>query len=257
MYYHKIFMNNINNNRSRAARERGFMARCAVLLAVLGAVATVLSTPVHAQSFSGLGFLTGGNASYAMGVNADGTVVVGNSNAINAAGNILEAFRWTQAGGMAGLGFLTGGNASYAMGVNADGTVVVGNSNAINAAGNILEAFRWTRAGGMVGLGFLPVVLSGSDALGVNADGTVVVGLSRTSCACEEAFRWTQAGGMVSLGGPGSQAFAVNADGTVVVGIGSIPRPSPTPLRRPAGPRPAAWLTLASCPAEMSARPGA
>ena len=208
MYYHKIFMNNINNNRSRAARERGFMARCAVLLAVLGAVATVLSTPVHAQSFSGLGFLTGGNA-------------------------------------------------SYAMGVNADGTVVVGNSNAINAAGNILEAFRWTRAGGMVGLGFLPVVLSGSDALGVNADGTVVVGLSRTSCACEEAFRWTQAGGMVSLGGPGSQAFAVNADGTVVVGIGSIPRPSPTPLRRPAGPRPAAWLTLASCPAEMSARPGA
>jgi uncharacterized membrane protein len=47
-------------------------------------------TPVHAQSFSGLGFLPGGNVSEAVGVNADGTVVAGNSTG--------EAFRWTQAG---------------------------------------------------------------------------------------------------------------------------------------------------------------
>jgi hypothetical protein len=53
-----------NSSRSRAAWARGFMARFAVLLAysVLG-VATVPSTPVRAQSFSGLGFLTVGTYS--------------------------------------------------------------------------------------------------------------------------------------------------------------------------------------------------
>jgi probable HAF family extracellular repeat protein len=99
-------MHSNNSNGSRAARARGFAAQCAVLLAVLGAVAPVPSTSVHAQSFSGLGFLPGGTFSFAFGVNADGTVVVGNSNA---AGLTTEAFRWAQAGGMAGLGFLPGG----------------------------------------------------------------------------------------------------------------------------------------------------
>jgi probable HAF family extracellular repeat protein len=108
------------SNRRRAAPARGFMARCAVLLAysVVGAVSTVPSTPAHAQSFSGLGFLTGGNASVAVGVNADGTVVVGDIEGTS----YVEAFRWTQAGGMAGLGFLPGGGFSEAVGVvNADG----------------------------------------------------------------------------------------------------------------------------------------
>lgn len=95
-------------NNSNGSRARGFAALCEVLLgySVLGAVAAVPSTPVHARSFSGLGFLPGGTFSFAFGVNADGTVVVGNSHA---AGLTTEAFRWAQAGGMAGLGFLPGG----------------------------------------------------------------------------------------------------------------------------------------------------
>jgi|HubBroStandDraft_6_1064221.scaffolds.fasta_scaffold2106082_2 hypothetical protein len=66
-------MRSNNSNGSRAAFARGFMALCAMLLvsSVLGVAATVPSTPVHAQSFSGLGFLTGGTFSVAVGVNAD------------------------------------------------------------------------------------------------------------------------------------------------------------------------------------------
>ena len=225
MYNNKCHIYNNNSKGSRAARERGFMAICAVLLAVLGAMATVPSTPVHAESFSGLGFLSGGNDSQAVGVNADGTVVVGSSYATRNGTN-AEAFRWTQAGGMAGLGFLPGGGYSEAAGVNADGTVVVGlgglGSDSIGIG--YFEAFRWTQVGGMAGLGFLP---GGglSEALGVNADGTVVVGGSTAASGTGtnlEAFRWTQAGGMAGLGflpgGGLSQAQGVNADGTVVVG---------------------------------------
>jgi probable HAF family extracellular repeat protein len=111
-----------NSNGNGAAPARGFMALCAMLLAysVLGAAVTVPLTPVHAQSFSGLGFLIGGSFSQAQAVNADGTVVVGFGNAT---GIPQEAFRWTQAGGMVGLGFLSpGASISQALGVNADGS---------------------------------------------------------------------------------------------------------------------------------------
>jgi len=54
----------------------------------------------------GLGDLPGGSfSSYADGVSANGSVVVGYGNSAN--GN--EAFRWTQGTGMVGLGDLSGG----------------------------------------------------------------------------------------------------------------------------------------------------
>jgi probable HAF family extracellular repeat protein len=65
----------------------------------------------------------GGSTSWALGVSADGSVVVG-----WAASNLVDqypAFRWTAAGGMQNLGML-GGNRSWADGVSADGSVVVG-----------------------------------------------------------------------------------------------------------------------------------
>ena len=157
----------------------------------------------------GLGDLPEGDfASYAGAVNSDGSVVVGNSKSSN---NDIEAFRWTQAGGMVGLGDL-GGGYSQATAVNSDGSVVVGTSKSTNG----FEAFRWTQVGGMVSLGG-----SVSQARGVNSDGSVVVGNSNY-----EAFRWTQAGGMVGLGDLAygsfySEAHAVNSDGSVVVGFGS------------------------------------
>ncbi|MGB6176076.1 MAG: hypothetical protein WBF43_07015 [Methylocella sp.] len=214
-------MRSNNSNGSRAASARGFVSLCAMLLAysVLGVAATVPSTPVHAQSFSGLGFLSGGSFSSAQGVSADGTVVVGYGDVATGAN---EAFRWTKAAGMAGLGFLTGLTGSEAFGVNADGTVVVGQGGALGCCGIPQEAFRWTQAGGMAGLGWLPGGTS-SYAGGVNANGTVVVGYSdlTSTGGRSEAFRWTQAGGMAGLGFGGnfsSFAQGVNADGTVVVG---------------------------------------
>jgi probable HAF family extracellular repeat protein len=114
-----------------------------------------------------------------VGVNADGTVVVGVGNAT---GIIEEAFRWTQADGMAGLGFLPGGGLSEAVGANADGTVVVGLGTASGTGTNV-EAFRWTQAGGMQSVQTLLAAKGVSttgwtldDAQGVSADGQVIVG---------------------------------------------------------------------------------
>jgi probable HAF family extracellular repeat protein len=175
----------------------------------------------------GLGDLPGGSfRSYAIGVSADGSVVVGASTGASNG----EAFRWTSGGGMVGLGDLPGGIfISAARGVSADGTVVVGQG--YSASG--IEAFRWTSGGGMVGLGDLPGGIFYSIAWGVSADGSVVVGrgtspsvgLGLPTSGASEAFRWTSGGGMVGLGDlPGggffSSAFGVSADGSVVVGQG-------------------------------------
>jgi probable HAF family extracellular repeat protein len=106
-----------------------------------------------------------GASSYAHGVSADGSVVVGQSNASG-----VEAFRWTSDGGVVGLGDLPGEIFdSVALGVSADGSVVVGSSN--GASGN--EAFRWTSEGGMVGLGDLAGGTFNSRASAVSADGSV------------------------------------------------------------------------------------
>jgi probable HAF family extracellular repeat protein len=156
----------------------------------------------------------GGGYSFANGVSADGSVVVG--QAWNAAG-YGRAFRWTASGGMQSLGTLPGGCCSAAYDVSADGSVVVGGS--YNAAWQG-RAFRWTAAGGMQNLGTLGG--SESEAYGVSADGSVVVGWAQNAAGQRRAFRWT-AGGMQDLGTPpgydrSSEAFGVSADGSVVVG---------------------------------------
>jgi probable HAF family extracellular repeat protein len=159
----------------------------------------------HGATFFGLGSLPeGGGDSFAHGVSADGSVVVGNSG---------SGFRWTKTDGMISIGDLGPSKAS------ADGSVVVGGGF---SGGN--EAFRWTADGGAIGLGYL----SGrnlSTAYGVSADGSLVVGESWSNTSPTEAFRWTNGTGMAPLGYiPGgynySAAYAVSADGTVIVGEG-------------------------------------
>ena len=168
-----------------------------------------------------LGDLAGGSfSSTALGISADGLVVVGNSDSANG----QEAFRWTLSGGMVGLGDLPGGIfRSDARGISADGSVISGTGYSPNGD----EAFRWTQSGGMVGLGFLPGG-NGSESAriygGVSADGSVVVG-NADSANCQEAFRWTESDGMVGLGDlPGGDcngdARGISADGLVIVGRG-------------------------------------
>lgn len=169
----------------------------------------------------GLGDLPGSGAftSDALGVSADGGVIVGQSRRSFPA---IRAFRWTAATGMTELGDLPGGaNFSTAWAVSPEGGVVVGSSS--SAAGE--EAFYWTQTTGMLSLGDLPGGGVNSRALAVSPNGKVVVGIG-TSANGQEAFRWTQAGGMVGLGSLNpfdfaSRASGVSADGNVVVGIGS------------------------------------
>jgi probable HAF family extracellular repeat protein len=184
------------------------------------AVAEVAGQVVQAEatvewrraSLTWLGTL-GGLWSWAYGVSADGSVVVGWLH--NAAG-LLRAFRWTVDGGMQDLGTL-GSYYSWAYGVSADGSVVVGEAE---NADRQWRAFRWTVDGGMQDLGTLPGGVW-SDARGVSADGSVVVGGAYNADRQFRAFRWTVDGGMQDLGTLGgyySRAYGVSADGAVVVG---------------------------------------
>jgi probable HAF family extracellular repeat protein len=161
------------------------------------------ASPRHAWS---------GYTSYAYGVSADGSVVVGVAYT-----NLVKyhAFRWTESEGMQDLGTL-GGWGSAALGVSADGSVVVGYAY---DADEVHRAFRWTAESGMEDLG----TLGGgwSRAYSVSADGSVVVGMARNSAGHIRAFRWTAESGMQDLGTLGgfhSTALGVSADGTVVVG---------------------------------------
>jgi probable HAF family extracellular repeat protein len=206
-------------------------------VAVLGIEFSASAVPM----FQGLGDLSGGSfSSRAIGISADGSVVVGTGT--SASGD--EAFRWEDTGTcaldntgddprMAGLGDLPGSIfRSTAGGVSADGSVVVGDS--YSASGP--EAFRWDSEGGMVGLGLIPGHSAFSSASATSADGSVVVGYSQATAIPDfanrqEAFLWTSDGDMVGLGDlPGgseypsgsfqSVASGVSADGSVVVGGG-------------------------------------
>lgn len=194
----------------------------------------------HAASFSGLGYLPGGNnSSLATGVSADGSVVVGGSSS-GSAFNIakgwtthnptlipaFEGYRSTASTGMQGLGDLPGGDYySPANAVSANGSVVVGVSNTGHGIFDY-EAYRWTSNTGMQGLGDLPGGTTQSRANSVSADGSVVVGWSHSSHGYGEAFRWTSNTGMQGLGDlPGgdfaSEANGISADGSVIVGRAS------------------------------------
>ncbi|MFM6406406.1 MAG: hypothetical protein ACKPGT_17775, partial [Microcystis sp.] len=109
-------------------------------------------------------------------------------------GNLIEAFRWTQAGGMVGLGVLSGGIASYANGVSADGSVVVGYSATDPFTG--AEAFIWNSTQGMRSLQQVLTNDYGLDLTGwslnranaISADGLTVVGFGTNPNGLTEAW---------------------------------------------------------------------
>lgn len=173
-----------------------------------------------------LGTLGGGGAE-AFGVNVDGTIIVGISDALVGAGGLARAFRWDLGQGMLDLGLLPGGAFSRAHAVSDDGNTVVGYGTALlQGQGTGTRAFRWTPTSGMVDIG----TLGGRDAIatGVSADGTWIVGGADATNGglSRRAFRWSSGAGMQDLGtfgGPTSGAHAVSADGAVVVGAAQTP----------------------------------
>jgi probable HAF family extracellular repeat protein len=154
-------------------------------------------------------------SSSATAVSADGSVVIGDSNALN---GFSEGFRWTQSEGMVNL------HNRHPSDVSADGSKIVGT---IWGNGQV-KAFRSTSYD-IISLGFLSGANS-SSATAVSADGSIIVGASGS-----EAFRWTQGGGMVSLketligkgldvsGWSLTSANAISADGFTIVGNGINP----------------------------------
>lgn len=155
----------------------------------------------------GLGTLNGtgaGTFSQANAVNADGTVIVGQSST---SGAWAEAFRWTSATHtMQGLGFLRGTDAeSNALAVSADGNTVVGYS------GNDFSdyaAFRWTSSTHMQSIQSLLASAgvnltnwSLQKATGVSADGKVVVGFGTDSNGVQQTWIARFATGNSTSGG--------------------------------------------------------
>jgi probable HAF family extracellular repeat protein len=180
-----------------------------------------------------LGFMPGGRpgAAQALGVNADGSVIVGYGTIGTGSGTTRSAFRWTTQSGMVSLGGLPGQTFwSEANAVSSDGAAVVGDAQ----WGTTTHAIRWTAGPGMIDLG---VIAGGgaSSASAVNSDGSVIVGVCSLG-GVDHAFLWTQQAGMVdlksyliSLGATGlsgwslDSATGISADGNTIVGTGTNP----------------------------------
>jgi len=195
-------------------------------LTSISALSLFAISPAQSASFMGLGWLPNTSVSYATGVSADGSVVVGSSENSMYSG---QAFRWTKVDGLVGLGSfdenIIGGRAN---GVSADGTVVVGELHTSRYDAPI-SPFRWTQETGIVDLSYIfpdQYPYSYSRAYGVSGDGSTIVGSSVNFGSAEnngfsgyKAFRWTESSGVDTLGdGENQQANAVSADGSVIVG---------------------------------------
>ena len=163
------------------------------------------------QSIGTLAQFTHSNA---LGVNFDGSVIVGESN--------NQAFRWTAGSGMVGLGFLAGQSSSLASAINGDGSMIIGHSGQ--------SGFQWTSTGGMQSLtgawagSYRPRALT--------ADGSIIVGAHAIGSNWT-AMVWDESNTAITLGeylsahsvsltgwSSLTDAKGISADGRYIVGYG-------------------------------------
>jgi uncharacterized membrane protein len=164
------------------------------------------------------GINTTDNVVIPLRANSDGSVIVGVGlvGAVPAQGNpILQAFRWTNTGGLGmtvSLGSLSGpSGVSAAFGVSGNGNVVVGGSSSspsldplkvlnvlydpANFNFSTFTAFRWTQATGMQNLNTL-LANAGVNMTGINlqfasdvsTDGKIIVGTGTKNSGANQAF---------------------------------------------------------------------
>ena len=124
--------------------------------------------------------------SRAIGVSADGSVIVG--NLYDPIAQRGAAFRWTAAEGMVLLAGLSATRSTDVEGVSDDGRVAVGSSS---PALNINRLVRWHEAGPPE---VLSPQISGVGAMAVSADGRVIVGSGGNS-----AWLYSDQTGLVNL----------------------------------------------------------
>ncbi|QYO76025.1 hypothetical protein [Devosia salina] len=153
------------------------------------------------------------------GISGDASTVIGYHIVPDGGGGShVEAFRWTQAGGMLDLG--TGGyTSSVANGVSSDGSVIVGE---VSGAGQNV-AFAWTEATGMQLLGWMAGGAPSTRATDVSDTG-ILVGNSRMAGGDYQAF-YKDLGSVDGLqglgyfgGGDYSRAEAITNDANFIVG---------------------------------------
>lgn len=185
------------------------------------ALTSLLAPAASAQSFQGIGDLTGGIfKSFAYGVSADGTTVVGGGT--SAAGTEAVYFR---NGTLVTLGDLAGGAVdSYASSTNFDGSVIVGTGR--NAA--MHRGVRWD--GPSYGASLLPQVPGfpgGAQGTGISANGQTICGWGTdnqtTAYSIVTGYRIDNGvltGLLAPLPGSASDSgsYATSADGSVIVG---------------------------------------
>jgi probable HAF family extracellular repeat protein len=143
-------------------------------------------------SFRGLGGIGEGEQSAAIGVSADGSVVVGTISRSND-GTQRAAFRWTE-GGMVRLDHLPGYEYIATSDVSADGRTVLVRGFRTNPY--LDQTFLWTEEG------VTPLGRSSGDFLyALSGDGNVVVGSSLDLAGGYQyhAARWAD-GNVVGLG---------------------------------------------------------
>jgi len=225
-------------------------------MVLLLAAAMTMTARAGTPTITSIGSLTPSAPSYALGINADGSAVVGYCSPTSG----IRAVRWTASGGLQNLGVVPGGLRSLGFAISGDGATVTGMS-VISGGGRV---FQWTAGSGMFDLGSLPgqnvsygfaisadgqIIAGGTSSggdghalrwtdgimedlgtlpgdagaalYGLSADGLAGAGYSRTGTT-EQAVYWTRDGGMIGLGflpgGTESEAEAISGDGRVVTG---------------------------------------
>jgi len=185
------------------------------------ALTSILAPAASAQSFQGIGDLTGGAfSSFAYGISSDGTTVVGAGT--TAAGT--EAAYW-RSGTLVSLGDIAGGAVdAYANSVNSDGSIIVGTGRDATEHRGV----RWD------GPAYNPTLLpqvpgfpGGAQGTGISANGLTICGWGTddqtTAYTIVTGYRIDSGvltGLLVPLPGSASDsgAYATSADGNVIVG---------------------------------------
>ncbi len=175
------------------------------------------SLQAHSASIKALGGLDGTNIfSEAIGISADGTTVLGQSDTASG----TEGFIY-QNDQLTGVGYFGGGDFSSLAASSSDGNIAVGTSGTLF----VDETAVVYQSGQLSSLSGIPFSVFASFSLDVSADGSTVVGYSFSNgidFSIEHEAFISQNGQFTSLGhlsgGEVSEAYAVSADGSIVVG---------------------------------------